>query len=133
MRELVGFLLRLPVVAILAVLWILSIWPVIVVLNLIGIVLIPIAYFPLFLVNWLHYSFLGRNEAVLPDYWEDYPDVYVNNMQTGFPTLKKWLLKGPNESSEATDSFLFGCAGCVVWFVLAAFGLACCLGLLGIK
>jgi hypothetical protein len=48
-------------------------------------------------------------------------------MQTGFPTLNKWLLKGANDYDD--DKSLFGCAGCVVWLAQAAFGLIFCSGL----
>ena len=69
MRNEVGFVLRLPVVAFLGILWVLSIWPIIVVVNAIGLLLPPIAYYPLYGLTWLQYSILNKEGDILADYW----------------------------------------------------------------
>lgn len=130
MRKVMGFVLRLPLVVLLTILWTFTIWPLIVVWNLIALVLVPAAYIPLFVITWIQYSFLGTDREVLPDYWKTYPDEIFKNMETGFPTLKKWLLEGVGEYSE--DSGLFGCAGCGVWLVLIVVGFASCAAILSV-
>ena len=136
MRNEVGFLLRIPVIAFLAILWVLSIWPIIVLLNVIGLVLQPIAYSPLYGLAWLHYAILNIEGDILADYWKGYPDDYVNNMKTGFPLLKKWLLDGPKHCIGPEDEggifWLAAIVAYVAWFSLPCCG-SCCLSLLGTK
>ena len=93
-RDAVGVILRAPVVLALTILWVCTIWPLIVAFNILALILQPLVYPFAFTFEWLHYAFLGKKGEVLPEYWKNYPDEHVNNMSTGFPTLQRWLWKG---------------------------------------
>ncbi|MBM4124987.1 MAG: hypothetical protein FJ246_08570 [Nitrospira sp.] len=93
-RDAVGVILRAPVVGVLALLWIATIWPLIVGANVIGILGQPLVYPFAYTLEWLQYAFLGKKGEVLPDFWKGYPDDYIANIGTGFPTLQRWLFKG---------------------------------------
>ena len=94
MRGIIGIILRAPVVAVLTALWVITLWPLIVGFNLLGFILQPLAYPFIYTIVWLKYAFLGKGDKVLSDYWENFPTEYFSNMETGFPTLHKWLWKG---------------------------------------
>jgi hypothetical protein len=124
------------VIVFLGIIWVLILWPFVVVLNVIGLTLQPIVYVPLYGCTWLEYSFLNKEDDILPDYWKGYPEEYINNMKTGFPLLKRWLLDRPNEFGTGDDPILFACAAFITylgWFVLTCCGFSSCLGMLGIQ
>ncbi|CAK8717510.1 MAG: hypothetical protein CDV28_10187 [Candidatus Electronema aureum] len=94
LRYSVGVILRAPVVLALTILWVCTLWPLVVILNFIGIICAPIIYPFAFALTWLSYAFLSKKDAILPKYWDKYPDEFIKNMGTGFPALKKMLIEG---------------------------------------
>lgn len=93
-RDVVGVVLRFPVVAGLTLLWLITIWPLVVAVALLFLVGQPLFYPFLYGWEWVKYAFLGRKGEVLPKYWENYPDEYLRWLKAGFPTLDRWLTKG---------------------------------------
>lgn len=93
-RDAVGVVLRLPVVAALAALWVVAIWPLVVGAVLLVLVIQPVLYPFAYAWEWLKYAFLGRKDPVLQGYWNSYPDECLSWLKSGFPTLKRWLLTG---------------------------------------
>ena len=94
LRDIVGVVLRFPVVAVLAILWVFTIWPISVIFGLIFLIGKPIIFPLAYVWYWLLGAFMGQKDAVLPDYWEKYPDEALEAFTLGFPTLRSWLLKG---------------------------------------
>lgn len=101
-RKQVGVILRAPVVLILGLLWVVYVWWWVaglgVAAGLAMLLLHPIAYPIAYALTWLAHAFENSSEPVLPNYWEVYPDRYVdlcmNSLRLGFPTLQRWLLTG---------------------------------------
>jgi len=93
-RDAVGVILRFPIIIALAALWTITIWPYIAAFSLLVLVGKPILYWPLYLVVWLWYAFVGSKEAVLADYWKDYPAIYLDWFTLGYLGLHLWLMKG---------------------------------------
>lgn len=104
-RRQVGFLLRLPIVAVLCLLWVFYVWWWIfglsVVITVALLVLQPVLYLILWPLNWLALAFGNSGDPVLPGYWSKYPDSYLDWCQRcaklGFPTLLRWLREGWKE------------------------------------
>lgn len=93
-RYATGVILRLPVVAVLTALWLVTIWPIIAGFALFVLLVAPVLYPFVYVGTWLVYAFLGRNNTVLPDYWRGYPEEYLGWFRTGFETLHNWLVEG---------------------------------------
>jgi len=94
LRESVGFLLKFPVIVIIGFFWTVYIWPFIVAAAVLCIVLKPPFYLIRYFIIWSWHAFIGSKDPVLPGYWQGYPMRYVNWLETGYPTLKRWLIKG---------------------------------------
>jgi len=102
-RKAVGILLRLPIVALLGLLWAVYIWSVIVAfaisVSVVLLILHPLAYPILYVLTWLAMAFQNDSHSeVLPGYFEHYPECYfdwcLRCIKLGFPTLYRWLSKG---------------------------------------
>lgn len=98
-RRMIGVLLRFPVAAFLSLFWIVYIWPWIaggsIVLTVGLLILRPLLYLILWPLAWLLMAFENKGDPVLPDYWNNYPDSYLNwcgrCLRLGFPTMRRWL------------------------------------------
>jgi hypothetical protein len=102
LRRQIGIGLRFPVVAVLALLWLVYLWWWLAAIGLAVavamLVLRPLAYPPLYVLTYLELAFSNSNEPVLPGYFDRYPDKYIEwcekSIKLGFPTLKRWLREG---------------------------------------
>lgn len=102
LRRQIGIALRFPVVAVLAILWVLVFWwwmaPLGVVLGLIYLILTPIAYPALYVFTYVSLAFNNSKEPVLKDYFKAYPDeelgLCLRSLKVGFKTLNEWLVRG---------------------------------------
>jgi hypothetical protein len=101
-RRCLGILLRAPVVLLAGAIWVLSVWWWIagfsITITLGVLVLHPIAYPVLFILEECRLAYLNSGDPVLPNYWKDYPECYLNwcrkYITLGFPVLCRWLLEG---------------------------------------
>jgi hypothetical protein len=106
-RKQFGVLLRLPIVGLLGLSWVFYFWwwlaSIGIAIAVAILVLRPLLYPVLYAFTWLFLAFANSNEKVLPDYWEQYPAVYIEwckkSLKLGFPTLRRWLLQGFGNSS----------------------------------
>lgn len=102
LRRQIGIALRFPVVALLALVWVVYLWwwlaSIGLAAALVMLVLYPVAYPLLRIFTYLTLAFQNSKEPVLPGYWERYPDRYLDwcakSLKLGFPTLRRWLLEG---------------------------------------
>ena len=101
-RKTIGVLLRFPIVAFLGFLWTVYVWSWIaggsIVLTVVLLIVQPLIYPILWPLTWLALAFGNSGDPVLPNYWTNYPDSYLNwcgrCLKLGFPTLQRWLLEG---------------------------------------
>ncbi len=101
-RRQVGVVLRAPIVAALATVWICCIWfwyvLLVAAIAAAHLIILPLAYWPLFGLGWIAAAFGNSDEPILPEYWKEYPakifDGVVTAAKLGFPTLKRWLFQG---------------------------------------
>jgi hypothetical protein len=66
--------------------------------GIIGLILQPLLFPLLYFGTWALLAFQNSAKEVLPEYWSNYPmryfDTLVRNIQLGFPTLVRCLVKG---------------------------------------
>ena len=108
LRKQVGIVLRLPVVLLLGAAWVVFIWwwlaGLMVVLAGGALILKPLGYPIRYAFRWLVLAYKNSTDEVLPNYWDRYPDEYVEGigeaLTLGFPNLHRWLVDGFDASAE---------------------------------
>ena len=102
LRRKIGFYLRFPAVAFLALLWLTCFWwwlaAIGIAIEVAMLIARPLAYPLLYVLDYLRLAFFNSKDPVLPNYFEDYPDEHIEGcwrlIKLGFPTLKRGLLEG---------------------------------------
>src|SRR5688572_19040453 len=101
-RRQIGVALRFIIVLVPAVVWVAELWwwlaAIGVAFNLAMIALHPLGYLVLYPLVYIQLAITDSREPVLPTYWDDYPDKYLDwcwrSIKLGFPTLWRWVING---------------------------------------